>query len=127
MRLLLDSHVIVGLVDETRQGFGGRIEELVASAESTLFCSVASLWEIAIKVRLGKLPLYGSLDSLPAVLDELNIAILAITEHHVLANLYPMPHTRDPFDRLLLAQCQVEGMRLVTIDRELAAHPLAVC
>ncbi len=55
----------------------------------------------------------------------MGISLLDIDHHHVLAELDPEPATRDPFDRLLLAQCQVEGMQLVTIDRALAGHPLA--
>lgn len=82
-------------------------------------------WEIAIKDRLGKLPMRTSPQSLPEALAAAGIAILGINYRHVLAGLDPEPATRDPFDRLLLAQCQVEGMRLVTVDRVLAAHPLA--
>jgi PIN domain nuclease of toxin-antitoxin system len=51
--------------------------------------------------------------------------LLIIDHRHVLAELDPEPATRDPFDRLLLAQCEVEGMRLVTVDTALSVHPLA--
>jgi PIN domain nuclease of toxin-antitoxin system len=87
--------------------------------------SAASLWEIAIKSRLGKLRLKPRLNALPELLDSLGIAILAINEHHALAAVEPEPKTRDPFDRMLLAQCQIEGLRLVTMDRSLMSHPLA--
>ncbi len=50
---------------------------------------------------------------------------MAINEHHAIAEVLPEPATRDPFDRLLLAQCLVEGLRLVTVDRALVGHPLA--
>jgi PIN domain nuclease of toxin-antitoxin system len=83
------------------------------------------LWEIAIKSRLGKLKLTPRLSSLPELLDGLGIRIVAINEHHALASIEPEPATRDPFDRMLLAQCQVEGLRLVTVDRALASHPMA--
>jgi PIN domain nuclease of toxin-antitoxin system len=53
------------------------------------------------------------------------IETLPITRDHVIAELDDEPNTRDPFDRLLLAICQVGDMRLVTLDRVLAAHPLA--
>jgi PIN domain nuclease of toxin-antitoxin system len=62
---------------------------------------------------------------LPAVFLDLDVLLLTIDERHVLAALDPEPVTCDPFDRLLLAQCGVEGMRHLTVDRALAAHPLA--
>lgn len=124
--LILDTHVIVDLVDDGVRGLERRIRNVVEATDASLFVSVASLWEIAIKVRLGKLPMKASLEALPAALDDFGIAALSIDERHVLAELDREPPTRDPFDRLLLAQCQVEGMRLVTIDRALADHPLAM-
>ncbi len=125
MRLLLDTNILILLIlreqsrlpDEIRRGLSA--DGIVAHA------SAASLWEIAIKVRSGKLALSVELDRIPAQLDQLEIDPLPITFSHVLAELAPVPPTKDPFDRLLLAQCQVEGLRLVTLDRVLAAHPLA--
>ncbi len=87
--------------------------------------SAASLWEIAIKVRLAKLSLGGNLADLPDLLNSLGVPVLPIDDRHALASVTPEPPTRDPFDRMLLAQCQVEGLRLVTVDRALVDHPLA--
>jgi PIN domain nuclease of toxin-antitoxin system len=87
--------------------------------------AVASLWEIAIKHRLGKLVLSVGLDALPELIRALGIELLTVDEHHVMAFVRPEPMTRDPFDRLLLAQCLVEGLRLVTVDRALVSHGLA--
>jgi PIN domain nuclease of toxin-antitoxin system len=98
---------------------------LFGSSDAELCSSVASLWEIAIKVRLGKLPLRHPLKVLPELLDSLSMQTLTIETRHVLAELYPEPDTRDPFDRLLLAQCSVEKLLLVTQDRALVSHPLA--
>lgn len=87
--------------------------------------SAASLWEIAIKSRLGKLRLAPTLDALPELLEGLGIGILPITEQHAVASVQPDPKTRDPFDRMLLAQCQIEGMRLLTQDCALIDHPVS--
>jgi PIN domain nuclease of toxin-antitoxin system len=87
--------------------------------------SAANLWEIAIKRRLGKLKLTHALSALPELLESLGVKIVAINERHALASVEPEPATRDPFDRMLLGQCQVEGLRLLTIDRALVSHPLA--
>ncbi len=124
MRLLLDTHIVLGLVDNPGD-FPVAISRVVRSPSSIMFASVASLWEIAIKVRLGKLPMNTHPSALPEALRQAEIGLIAIDHRHVLAELDPEPGTRDPFDRLLLAQCQVEGMRLVTLDRALVSHPLA--
>jgi PIN domain nuclease of toxin-antitoxin system len=64
------------------------------------------------------------LGALPELLDGLGVKIVVIDERHALATVEPEPMTRDPFDRMLLAQCQVEGLRLVTLDRALLSRPL---
>ncbi len=94
-------------------------------SDGELHLSVTSLWEIAIKFRLGKLPLSVGLADLPQVAERFGIGILPIAVEHVVVELQQAPPTNDPFDRLLLAQCQVEGLRLVTVDRALIDHPLA--
>ena len=83
------------------------------------------MWEIAIKCGLGKLKLTHELGALPELLDGLGVRMVAIDERRALTSVEPEPTTRGPFDRMLLAQCQVEGLRLVTIDRALVAHPPA--
>jgi PIN domain nuclease of toxin-antitoxin system len=98
---------------------------LLAQDDIAFVVSVASLWEIAIKTRVGKLTADIALADLPAYLAGLGYSLLAIDEHHALAELAADPPIRDPFDRLLLAQCQVEGLKLVTTDRALFGHPLA--
>ena len=125
MRLLLDSHILLVFVERGAAGLPAAVAALLSNRDSEYHLSAASLWEIAIKSRLGKLRLTPSLGALPELLDRLGIRIVAINERHALASVEPEPMTRDPFDRMLLAQCQVEGLRLVTVDRALVSHPLA--
>jgi PIN domain nuclease of toxin-antitoxin system len=125
MRLLLDTQIFLAMI-----GRGAGSLPAVAAARLTdggnqHHLSAASLWEIAINSRLGKLKLTRELDALPELLGRLGVEVVAIDQRHALASVEPEPATRDPFDRMLLAQCQVEGLRLVTIDRALASHPLA--
>jgi len=125
VRLLLDTHIALGVIEEQTGVFSARTRGLLNNPESEFFVSVASLWEIAIKYRLGKLRLGVELQALPEELADLQIRVFPINEQHALAEVSPEPVTRDPFDRLLLAQCLVEGLRLVTVDRALVVHPLA--
>jgi PIN domain nuclease of toxin-antitoxin system len=124
MRLLFDTNILVPIINERLGDLSGAVRDVLRTA-SDRHVSVASLWEMAIKVRLGKLAVKPSVHELPEVITGLGFDLLLIDERHVVANVSPEPNTRDPFDRLLLAQCEVEGMRLVTRDRALAAHPLA--
>jgi PIN domain nuclease of toxin-antitoxin system len=126
MRLLLDTHVLLALLDRRTRGLGRSLERVINSGEHAFFVSVASLWEIAIKWRLGKLPLAMPPARLPELLRDIGVSTLPITADHVLGAVAPEPLTRDPFDRLLLAICQSEDLRLVTVDRSLVEHHLAL-
>jgi PIN domain nuclease of toxin-antitoxin system len=125
MRLLLDSQIILAFARHDVAKCGAVIDLLLKSPANEKIASVASLWEIAIKYRLGKLELALPLSTFPSFIRSLGFEILDVNERHALEDLAAQPNTRDPFDRLLLAQCQVENMRLVTTDRVLAIHPLA--
>jgi PIN domain nuclease of toxin-antitoxin system len=125
MRLLLDTRILLAVLEKQTETFAPGVRRLIAEPAGEFYVSVVSLWEIAIKWRLGKLHLTPQLRLLPELLGDMGIELLAINEHHVLATVEPEPLTRDPFDRLLLAQCQVEGLRLVTIDRALVSHAMA--
>jgi PIN domain nuclease of toxin-antitoxin system len=125
MRLLLDSHIVLAFQRRDPIVANAAVDRLVRSPDNDLFVSAASLWEIALKHRLGKLELDIRIDELPDLCLSLNFELLTVDHHHATEELEVLPPTRDPFDRLLLAQCQVEGMRFVTLDRALARHPLA--
>lgn len=126
MKLLLDTHIVLSIVNERTADLPAALGRALADPDSEFYVSVASLWEIAIKWRLGKLKLSGDLELLPEIVISCGLELIPINEHHVLATVQPEPTTRDPFDRLLLAQCSVEELRLLTVDRALISHRLAV-
>ncbi len=125
MRLLLDTHVLLTMMESRVETFVPGIQRLIKDTTAEHHVSVVSLWEIAIKWRLGKIQITPDLDALLELLDGMGVELIPIKAHHVLTAIDPEPATCDPFDRLLLAQCQIEDLRLVTIDRALVAHPLA--
>jgi PIN domain nuclease of toxin-antitoxin system len=121
MRLLLDTHVLLWwLADDpalSRQARG-----LIAN-EPEVFASAASAWEIAIKRALGKLE---APEALPAALDAGGIRRLPIEfEHAAVAGALPRHHD-DPFDRMLVAQSQCEGLTLLTSDARISSYAVAV-
>ena len=126
MRLLLDTHALLWAV-----GAPERLTEDARAAllarENAVSLSIASLWEIAIKVSLGRLEL--SSDWL-ALIEENRSRIgarwLTIESSHC-AQVAALPwHHRDPFDRLLVAQAMCEDMTLVSKDRILGDYPVRV-
>jgi PIN domain nuclease of toxin-antitoxin system len=86
MRLLLDTSVLIELVE---QRLNQRMQDALMSPHAALHASVASLWEIAIKFRLGKLALKAPLAGLPELLESMGLAMLVIEASHVLAALDP--------------------------------------
>ena len=92
-------------------------------SETPVTASIASIWEVSIKCALGKLM---APDPLTAALEEAGLTLLPITPRHAEAVRHLPHHHGDPFDRMLIAQAQVEGLTLLTADRRFAAYDVAV-
>jgi PIN domain nuclease of toxin-antitoxin system len=125
VRVLLDTHVLLwALVDSPR--LSARARSLLADAGNECWVSSASVWEIAIKSVLGKMRPEPALDYLESGIESAGFRTLDVTIRHASAVArISVPHA-DPFDRLLVAQCEVETLRLLTADRILARLPVAV-
>ena len=117
MKLLLDTHTFIWW-DSEPQRLSQQVLNMCQDPENVLLVSVASLWEIQIKLQLGKLKLNTPLAELVLGQQEINkIDILDIKLDHVLA-LGKLPsHHKDPFDRLLIAQAGIEEAILVSKDK----------
>lgn len=121
MTLLLDTHVVLWwLSDDPR--LGRSVVERIQSNPDVVV-SAASVWEISIKRALGKLEVVD--DYLPAIAREGFRPLPISMEHAARAGGLP-PHHRDPFDRMLVAQAQIEDLRIVTSDRRIEAYDVAV-
>ena len=122
MKALLDTHVWLWL-QTTPERLSGEALALVEDTSNDLFLSAASAWEIAIKYALGKLPLPEPPDRYVASRLELSgTAALPVEIRHAVHVAALPPHHRDPFDRLLIAQAQLENLVLVTADGQLAPY-----
>lgn len=122
MRLLLDTNAFLWALDDTSR-LTAATRDLLADEQNELFVSMASLWEIGIKVGLGKLT--PQLDW-EAYLPRMGASLLPIgMEHAREVSRLPQLH-RDPFDRMLVAQARVENLILVTADRHLAEYDVTV-
>ena len=126
MRLLLDTHALLWFLREPDK-FPPNVLEEIESAGTEALVSVASLWEIAIKASLKKLYLPKEYDELfpKSVLDS-GLSLLPIDPQHI-SVLSRLPwHHRDPFDRMLIAQAQVENLRVVSRDPQFPPYGVHV-
>jgi len=119
VRLLLDTHVVLWWSEGSRL-LRPTVRKQITDAEE-VFVSAASAWEISIKVALGKLRIPGPLMDVVAASGFLPMPI-DFAHAEAVKSLPPL-HT-DPFDRLLVAQAQVERLHLVTHDRLLERYPV---
>lgn len=122
-RLLLDTRVWLWWQTADRR-LGPATREAIAAAVEVRF-SVASAWEIAIKVSLGKLTLPPRAD-IAAELARDGFDVLAIELSHAAAVTELPRHHPDPFDRMLVAQARVEDLTLVTADAALARYGVSI-
>src|SRR5262245_45912924 len=111
MRLLLDSHVFLWWLQGGRR-LSPHARRVIAAPASDVFISAASVWEIAIKVAIGKLQWRNARGmDIDATIAASGFAELVITAHHAAAVRHLPHHHGDPFDRLLIAQALAEGLR----------------
>lgn len=122
MKLLLDTHTFIWWADQPEKLSPDALSALEDEANELLL-SVASVWEMQIKIQLGKLKLSLPLKELIKNQQEANdLTISPVALAHVLA-LDALPyHHKDPFDRLLIAQSIEEGLTIVTADSQFSAY-----
>ena len=126
MKLLLDTHAFLWWITDD-----GRLSEAarraISDRDNEVFFSAVSAWELAIKAGIGKLTLNEDLSGfVHEQLLENRFAPLPLTLEHALRVRDLPGHHQDPFDRALIAQVQVEGMRLVSRDTILSRYPVDV-
>lgn len=124
MRLLLDTHAFLWFITADPQ-LSSAAETAIREPGSSVFLSIASVWEIAIKVNLGKLPIPLPLDMfIPEQLRLNRVTLLPIEMQHAFEVSRMALHHRDPFDRIIIAQAQVEGLELVSADAMFDPYPI---
>lgn len=115
---LLDTHILLWYLEDDPR-LTADVRTQVGDAQTRVYVSVASIWEMSIKRAQGKLTMP---DDMQAALVAYQFDLLTITLAHALAaGILPLHH-RDPFDRMLVAQAQLEGLTLVTHDARLRPY-----
>jgi len=121
MRLLLDTHLLLWAVAMSDR-LSGQARILIEDGSNQVYCSAASLWEIAIKAGLGRQDFQVDLQALRGALSEMAIEELPVTGRHTEKLLELAPIHKDPFDRMLIAQGMVEPLVLLTNDAILTRY-----
>ena len=121
-RLLLDTHVFLWwLADDPKLGTNARAD--IRDGRNQIYVSAASSWEISIKKRKGKLV---GLENIDSIVDQERFVKLPISlVHGEAAGQLPDQHN-DPFDRMLIAQAQTEGLTILTADEKIQQYDAAV-
>ena len=121
MRLLLDTHAFLWWVSDWEQ-IAAPAREAIANANNEVFVSAVSGWEIGVKRAKGRLV---APDNLAGVVEEKRFEHLPPTFAHAERAAALPPHHRDPFDRILIAQAQAEGLVLVTRDSRIGNYDVS--
>jgi len=126
MRLLLDTHVWLWMIAE-RERFSVDVAALLENSANDLLLSAASSWEIAIKHSLGKLTLPAPpAKYVPEQIAKTGVTPLPVEHSHALRVAELALHHRDPFDRLLVAQAELERATLLTADVHFAPYGIPI-
>lgn len=124
MNLLLDTHVLLWMHDEIEK-LSKSVRDALTVTENALYISTASIWEIQVKFKSGRLKLAKPIDE---ILDEQiaanDLSILPLDRNHAV-NVINLPSThKDPFDRMIISQAMVEDMTILTADPKFSEYPV---
>jgi len=122
-RLLLDTHAFLWWLDDNPK-LGKAAREAIADETSLVHVSAATIWEIAIKAQLGKID--PGTDRIDQEIPANNFVELPISAQHALRAGNLPPHHHDPFDRMLIAQSQVEDLIVVTHDEVFQSYGIKI-
>ncbi len=126
MNVLLDTHAFLWWVVDDPQ-LSNTAKAIIADQSNAIYVSVISAWEIIIKERIGKLILPEPPETyIPSRLASNQFISLNVQIQHVLQIAALPDHHRDPFDRLLIAQSQVENIPLLTVDHQIRQYSVNV-
>lgn len=125
MRFLLDTHVLLWAAGEPRR-LTPQTRDLLRDPATELTFSTASIWEVVVKSALSRSDFRVDPELLRDGLLRNGYRELAIESEHALAVSHLPPIHNDPFDRILVAQAQVEGVTLMTADKKLAGYPVPI-
>ncbi len=125
MEVLLDTQAVLWFQNADNR-LSEKAKKLIDNPGNSCFVSIASLWEMAIKVNLRKLNIDIGFNAFPEYLESKSFKILDITPSHLMHLSELDYHHKDPFDRLLIAQAMTEDLTIISADRHFNSYPVNV-
>ena len=125
MNILLDTHALIWFLEGDSQ-LSETAKTAIINSENTCFLSQASMWEIAIKISIGKLEMKNSYQNLPKLLWQNGIEILPFEFEHFEYILTLPFHHKDPFDRIIIAQSVIDSMSIISCDGNFPSYPINI-
>jgi len=124
MDYLLDTHTVLWFLNGDKTSLSDKAKKIIQNQQYTKFVSMASVWEVGIKVSIGKLVFPQNTNGFVNQLQKNGFELLPINTNHIAAmEQLPLIH-RDPFDRLLVATAIVEQMELLSCDVNIKLYPV---
>lgn len=123
MKYLIDTHVLIWFSEDDKR-LPARIKSIIENDLSEIFVSHATIWEMAIKISLGKLKLRYSLAEWEEVLMKNSLELLPNSFRHYQILLSLPLHHQDPFDRLIIAQAIAEDFTVISHDPKFSTYPV---
>ncbi|MCL2361872.1 MAG: type II toxin-antitoxin system VapC family toxin [Defluviitaleaceae bacterium] len=121
MDILLDTHAVWWFL-KGNDKMPSSVRNTIQNTENVIHVSVATIWEVAIKMSIGKLEFDGDIDGFIEAIEKEDFSLLNISPEHIKAVVsLPFIH-RDPFDRMLIAQAMVEDIPIMTIDTNIVKY-----
>jgi len=125
MNLLLDTHAFIWFINGDNQ-LPKKVIKLIEDSNNQCYLSIASIWEIAIKVSLGRLVLKSEFNHIQQLLIKNDFEILPIQFDHLISIQKLEFFHRDPFDRLIISQAIAEDFVIISKDKEFELYPVKV-
>ncbi len=125
MNLLLDTHAFIWYI-EGNDKLSSTSLDLIEDTDNNIFLSIASLWEISIKLKLNKLHLQVQYEILENILRKLSISILPITFEDTIINLNLERHHNDPFDHIIISQAISNDLFIIGNDTKFRLYKINV-
>ena len=124
MKYLLDTHAVIWYLEDSSR-LPANTKEIIDNNINRIFISSISLWEIAIKINLGKLELIMSLDEVLGNVMKGDFEVVQIEDEYLkMLSTLPFIH-KDPFDRLLIATAQAENLTIMTVDENIRKYDVS--
>jgi len=125
MNIILDTHALIWFANNDKK-LPKKVYNTIIKKDTFTFISVASIWEISIKLQLKKLALAFKVEQLINFIESNNIQIINITINHVKELDKLPPIHKDPFDRILIAQSIAENFTLITADENINKYDVSI-